>query len=105
MRGPSGNSATDAFGDVFSNDCAVEGVHDLNMNNNLVGDDDVNCVDTTNNTSPVRRVRRESSRITAGYCPSIPAGANLNTSGEPGCERQQRGADLPQAQRAAPSTT
>ena len=52
-----GNSSTDAFGDVFSNDCIVDGVHDLNTNNNLVGDDDVSCVDTTNNT--------------AGYVPNI----------------------------------
>ena len=46
-----GNSSTDAFGDVFSNDCIVNGVHDLDTNKNLVGEDDVNCVDTTNNTA------------------------------------------------------
>src|SRR6266478_4598558 len=46
-----GNSGTDAFGDVFSNDCVADGVHDLNTNNNLIGDDDVNCVDTTSNTT------------------------------------------------------
>ena len=45
------NSSTDAFGDIFSADCIVDGVHDLNTNNNLVGDDDVNCVDSTNNTA------------------------------------------------------
>jgi hypothetical protein len=52
-----GNSNTDAFGDVFSADCSVDGVHDLNSNNSLVGDDDTGCVDTTNNT--------------AGYVPNI----------------------------------
>jgi hypothetical protein len=52
-----GNFSTDAFGDVFSADCSVDGVHDLNTNNNLVGDDDVGCADTTNNT--------------AGYVPNI----------------------------------
>jgi hypothetical protein len=46
-----GNFNTDAFGDVFSADCIVDGVHDLNTNNNLVGDDDVSCVDSTNNTA------------------------------------------------------
>lgn len=46
-----GNFSTDAFGDIFSADCIVDGVHDLNTNNNLVGDDDVNCVDSTNNTA------------------------------------------------------
>jgi hypothetical protein len=46
-----GNFSTDAFGDVFSADCVVDGVHDLNTNNNLVGDDDVNCTDSTNNTA------------------------------------------------------
>ena len=46
-----GNFSTDAFGDVFSADCVADGVHDLNTNNNLVGDDDVNCVDSSNNTA------------------------------------------------------
>ena len=40
----------DTFGDVFGN-CVADGVHDLNTNNNLIGDDDVNCVDTTSNTT------------------------------------------------------
>jgi hypothetical protein len=46
-----GNFSKDAFGDIISNDCIVDGVHDLNTNNNLVGDDDVGCFDTTNNTA------------------------------------------------------
>jgi hypothetical protein len=39
----------DPFGDVFGN-CVTDGVHDLNTNNKLIGDDDVNCADTSNNT-------------------------------------------------------
>jgi len=30
--------------------CVTDGVHDLNTNNKLIGDDDVNCADTSNNT-------------------------------------------------------
>ena len=40
----------DTFGDVFGN-CVADGVHDLNTNNSLIGDDDYACVDTTDNTT------------------------------------------------------
>jgi hypothetical protein len=43
------NLGTDDVGDIFGN-CISDGVHDLNTNNNLVGDDDFGCVDSTNNT-------------------------------------------------------
>jgi hypothetical protein len=43
-----GKGGTDPFGDVYGN-CIEDGVHDLNTNNNLIGDDDVNCADASNN--------------------------------------------------------
>jgi len=65
-----GNFFTDASGDVFSADCIVDGIHDLNTNNSLVGDDDVNCWDTTNNT--------------AGFVPNIGCtGTDTDFSGTP----------------------
>jgi hypothetical protein len=65
-----GNFATDAFGDVFSNDCISDGVHDLNTNNRLIGDDDVSCFDTTNST--------------AGFVPNIGCtGTDTDFSGVP----------------------
>jgi hypothetical protein len=45
-----GSGGTDAVGDVYGN-CTVDGINDLNTNNNLVGDDDYGCVDSTNNTA------------------------------------------------------
>jgi hypothetical protein len=65
-----GKSFTDGVGDVISADCVKDGVHDLNTNNKLVGDDDVNCVDTTNNT--------------AGFFPNIGCfGTDTDFSGVP----------------------
>lgn len=68
------NKIDDAFGfdpagDGFGN-CISDGVHDLNTNNNLVGDDDVNCTDSTNNT--------------VGYPPNIGCtGTDTDFSGVP----------------------
>jgi hypothetical protein len=65
-----GNSVKDAFGDVISNDCITDGVHDLNTNNKLIGDDDLGCFDTTNNT--------------AGFVPNIGCtGTDTDFSGVP----------------------
>jgi hypothetical protein len=65
-----GNFSTDAFGDIFSADCIVDGVHDLNTNNNIIGDDDVGCTDSTNNT--------------AGFVPNIGCtGTDTDFSGVP----------------------
>lgn len=62
-------SGKDGVGDFFG-DCIQDGVHDLNTNNKLVGDDDVNCVDTTNNT--------------AGFIPNIGCfGTDTDFSGVP----------------------
>jgi hypothetical protein len=59
----------DSAGDVFG-DCISDGVHDLNSNNKLVGDDDVSCDDTTNNT--------------VGYPPNIGCtGTDTDFSGVP----------------------
>jgi hypothetical protein len=59
----------DAAGDGFGS-CISDGVHDLNTNNNLVGDDDVGCIDTTNNT--------------VGYPPNIGCtGTDTDFSGVP----------------------
>jgi hypothetical protein len=44
-----GSGGADSVGDTFGN-CIKDGVHDLNTNNKKVGDDDVNCIDSTNNT-------------------------------------------------------
>jgi hypothetical protein len=40
---------TDGVGDFFGS-CIADGINDLNSNNDKVGDDDVGCVDSTNNT-------------------------------------------------------
>ena len=62
-------SGKDGVGDFFG-DCIRDGVHDLNTNNKLVGDDDVDCVDTTNNT--------------AGFIPNIGCfGTDTDFSGVP----------------------
>jgi hypothetical protein len=64
-----GTGGADSVGDVFGN-CINDGVHDLNTNNNLIGDDDVNCIDTTNNT--------------AGFVPNIGCfGTDTDFSGVP----------------------
>jgi hypothetical protein len=43
------SGGTDGVGDFFGN-CTSDGVHDLNSNNSVIGDDDYGCVDSTNNT-------------------------------------------------------
>jgi hypothetical protein len=63
------SSGVDAAGDVSGN-CISDGVHDLDSNVKLVGEDDVGCVDTTDNT--------------VGYPPNIGCtGTDTDFSGVP----------------------